>query len=48
LIDILSHLDGDEAEFKLGTSVRAAIITPAHQRPNEDVLMLVMPMRLNT
>ncbi|HCA80451.1 MAG TPA: DNA polymerase III subunit beta [Bacteroidetes bacterium] len=48
LIDILSHLDGEEAEFKLGTSVRAAIITPAHQKPNEDLLMLVMPMRLNT
>lgn len=48
LVDILSHLDGDEAEFKLGTAVRAAIITPAQQRPNENVLMLVMPMRLNT
>jgi DNA polymerase-3 subunit beta len=48
LSDILAHLDGDDAEFKLGTSVRAAIITPAAQRPNEDVLMLVMPMRLNT
>jgi DNA polymerase-3 subunit beta len=48
LIDILSHLDSDEAEFKLGTSVRAAIITPAHQKPNEELLMLVMPMRLNT
>jgi DNA polymerase-3 subunit beta len=47
LIDILSHLDGEEAEFKLGTSVRAAIITPAQQKPNEDLLMLVMPMRLN-
>ena len=48
LVDILSHLDGDEAEFKLGTAVRAAIITPTQQRPNENVLMLVMPMRLNT
>ena len=48
LIDILSHLDGEEAEFKLGTSVRAAVITPAQQKPNEDLLMLVMPMRLNT
>ena len=47
LIDILSHLDSEEAEFKLGSSVRAAIIMPAHQRPNEDLLMLVMPMRLN-
>lgn len=47
LIDILSHIDSDEIEFKLGTAVRAAIITPAKQKPNEDVLMLVMPMRLN-
>lgn len=47
LTDILSHLDSEEVEFKLGSSVRAAIITPAKQDQNEDLLMLVMPMRLN-
>lgn len=47
LVDILSHIDTDEVQFKLGTAVRAAIVMPAKQKPNEDVLMLVMPMRLN-
>ncbi|MBM4159687.1 MAG: DNA polymerase III subunit beta [Ignavibacteria bacterium] len=47
LVDILSHIDTDEVQFKLGSPVRAAIITPAKQKANEDLLMLVMPMRLN-
>ncbi len=47
LIDILSHIDSDEVEFRLSSAVRAAIVTPAKQKPNEDLLMLVMPMRLN-
>ncbi len=47
LIDILSHIDTPEVVFNFSSSVRAAIITPAVQRENEDVLMLVMPMRLN-
>jgi DNA polymerase-3 subunit beta len=47
LIDILSHIDTPEVVFNFSSSVRAAIITPAVQREHEDVLMLVMPMRLN-
>ncbi len=47
VIDILSHIDTPEVVFNFSSSVRAAIITPANQRENEDVLMLVMPMRLN-
>lgn len=47
LVDILSHIDSDEIEFQLSSPVRAAIVTPVQQRANEDVLMLVMPMRLN-
>jgi DNA polymerase-3 subunit beta len=47
LIDILSHIDSDEVEFRLSSAVRAAIVTPAKQKPDEDLLMLVMPMRLN-
>ncbi len=47
VVDILSHLDGEEVEFKFSSPVRAAIIGPAKQRENEDLLMLVMPMRLN-
>jgi DNA polymerase-3 subunit beta len=47
VIDILSHIDADEIVFKLSTPVRAAIITPNAQKESEDLLMLVMPVRLN-
>jgi DNA polymerase III sliding clamp (beta) subunit (PCNA family) len=45
---MLSHIDAEEIVFKLSSPVRAAIISPAKQREHEDLLMLVMPMRLNT
>jgi DNA polymerase-3 subunit beta len=47
LIDILSHIDSEEVIFSFSSAVKAAIITPAKEKENEDVLMLVMPMRLN-
>jgi DNA polymerase-3 subunit beta len=47
LIDILSHVDSDEVVFSFSSSVKAAIIKPITKKENEDVLMLVMPMRLN-
>ncbi|HEY4612574.1 MAG TPA: DNA polymerase III subunit beta [Bacteroidota bacterium] len=47
VIDMLSHMDADEIVFKFSSSVRAAIVSPAKQREGEDILMLVMPMRLN-
>lgn len=47
LIDILSHIDSDEVVFNFSSSVKAAIIAPAIKKEHEDVLMLVMPMRLN-
>jgi|WetSurMetagenome_2_1015567.scaffolds.fasta_scaffold01020_12 DNA polymerase III subunit beta len=47
LIDILSHIDSSEVVFSFSSSVKAAIIKPTTTKENEDVLMLVMPMRLN-
>ncbi|MBI5464847.1 MAG: DNA polymerase III subunit beta [Ignavibacteriales bacterium] len=47
LIDILSHAESEDVVFKLSTPVRAAIITPHVSSEGEEVLMLVMPMRLN-
>ncbi len=47
LIDILSHIDSTEVIFNFCSSVKAAIIKPTTMKDNEDVLMLVMPMRLN-
>ena len=47
LMDILSHIDSAEVVFSFSSSVKAAIIKPTTMKENEDVLMLVMPMRLN-
>jgi DNA polymerase-3 subunit beta len=47
IVDILSHLDSDEVVFKLSSPTRAGIVQPAAQREHEDLLMLVMPVRLN-
>ncbi|MBI2429005.1 MAG: DNA polymerase III subunit beta [Ignavibacteriales bacterium] len=47
VVDVLSHLDADEVEFKLSSPNRAAIISPVTQKEGEDVLMLIMPVRLN-
>ena len=47
LLEILTHMEADEASFKFSTPTRAGIITPVAQREHEDILMLVMPVRLN-
>lgn len=44
--EALSHVDGDEITFKFSTPTRACIIEPVKQA-KEEVLMLVMPVRLN-
>jgi len=48
IIDVLSHIDTDEAVFLFSTPTRASIVQPVTQREGEDILMLVMPVRLNT
>ncbi len=47
LLDILRHLDTDEVEIKVKDSVSAGIIYPSQQKENEEMLMLLMPIRLN-
>jgi DNA polymerase-3 subunit beta len=47
VLDVLTHIDSDEVVFKLSTPTRAGIVQPATQRDHEDLLMLVMPVRLN-
>lgn len=47
LIDIMTHLDTEDVIFMLSTPTRAGIIKPGTQRDGEDLLMLVMPVRLN-
>lgn len=48
IIDILTHIDTEEVEFAFSTPNRAVIVRPLIQRENEDLLMLIMPVRLNT
>ncbi len=48
IVDILSHIDTDEAVLLLSSPTRAAVVRPAEQQPGENLLMLVMPVRLNS
>ena len=48
LVDILSHLDGDEVEMRFSSPTRAGILAPVGASESEEVLMLIMPVRLNS
>lgn len=45
--DILSHLESDQVIFKLHSPIKASIIEPTKMEENEDVMMLLMPVRIN-
>ncbi len=48
LLDILTHLDEEKVTFKFSTPTRAGIVSPAGAKgDSEDIMMLVMPVRLN-
>jgi DNA polymerase III subunit beta len=47
--DVLSHLGGEEEiNFKLHSATKAVIIEPVQKKENQDMMMLLMPVRLNT
>lgn len=47
--DILNHLSGeDEIIFKLHSPTKAVIVEPVQKKENQDLMMLLMPVRLNT
>lgn len=48
LADVLSNVDGSEAKFEFSTPNRAGIVKPAKEEDGEEMLMLVMPVMLNT
>jgi len=48
LADILNNVDGDEAIFEFSTPNRAGIVKPADEDEGEKMLMLVMPVMLNS
>lgn len=47
VVDVLSHLDTDDAVFLFSAPTRAAMVKPSAVHEGEDILMLVMPVRLN-
>ncbi|SMO74993.1 DNA polymerase III subunit beta [Solitalea koreensis] len=48
LIEMLNNLDTNEVMLEMSTPNRAGILFPSQQDESEDVLMLVMPVMLNT
>lgn len=47
LIELLGYIASEEVELKLADAARAGLILPVEQEPNEDLLMLLMPMLIN-
>lgn len=47
IADALAHMDTDEVEFYFSTPTRAGLIRPKNGRDDIEILMLVMPLRLN-
>ncbi len=46
LMDVLKQIDTEEVIFELGSHDDAAVIRPTSQEEDEDLLMLLMPIRL--
>ena len=46
--DVLSNIDDDEVSFEFSSPNRAGIVKPTSKNENEEILMLVMPVMLNS
>ncbi len=46
VLDMLTHLESDRVVFKFSTPTRAGIVSPEKPSEDEDITMLVMPVRL--
>ena len=46
--DILTHLDDGDIQFKLHSPTKACVIEPVEKKEHEELLMLLMPVRLNS
>jgi DNA polymerase-3 subunit beta len=47
ITEVLEHIHSDEVFFKFSSPIRPCIIEPVEQKDNENLLVLVMPMRIN-
>jgi DNA polymerase-3 subunit beta len=48
LADVLNNVDGEEVKFEFSTPNRAGIVKPSSEEDGEQMLMLVMPVMLNS
>ncbi|MEM6327741.1 MAG: DNA polymerase III subunit beta [Bacteroidota bacterium] len=48
LTEVLQNLDAEEAIFEFSSPNRAGVVSPGESAEGEDVLMLIMPVMLNT
>ena len=48
LLDILRHIDTEEVKIALDSPITGALVYPSEQREDEEFLMLIMPVRLNS
>ncbi len=48
LTEVLSNMEADEIVFEFSSPNRAGVVRPAEQAEDEDILMLIMPVMLNS
>lgn len=48
LQEVLSNVDGEDVVFEFSSPNRAGVVSPAEGAEGEDLLMLIMPVMLNT
>lgn len=48
LTEVLSNIDCDEVQFEFSSPNRAGIVIPMEQKDGESMMMLIMPVMLNT
>lgn len=48
LTEVLNNVDADEVVFEFSSPNRAGVVTPSDQPEGEQMLMLIMPVMLNT
>ena len=48
LLEVLQNVDGEDTVFEFSSPNRAGVVHPAEAAEGEDLLMLIMPVMLNT
>ena len=48
LTEVLTNVDSEDVLFEFSSPNRAGVVTPANQHEGETMMMLIMPVMLNT